>query len=199
MGSWTRSFKPHLRDRLPLRASNASKTISGLNAAAALQASGASVYSLLSAPARTYSFGVPGSPRLESIGRTCPMTAQIRAQISSKTPNTVSAKPPSAPGPVVVVQRMKDAPETGIATFKPTVPWQYPKMVPSPAASKITDKIRGRSGFIRFTSFRLHAFTTLISFESQILPQNVRVLNLVRSWSNPPRDSHHTQPFPIPE
>ncbi len=46
LGSWTRSFKPHLRDRLPLRALNASKTISGLNAATALQACGASAYSL---------------------------------------------------------------------------------------------------------------------------------------------------------
>src|ERR1017187_8591065 len=120
--------------------------------------------------------------------RICPMIAQTSAQISSRSPNTVSANPPRAPGPVVAVQRLKDAPETGIAAFKPTVPWQYPKINPSPAASNSTDTIRGRSGFIRVTS--------LFSFKGHILPRTARILNLptVAGLSqSPPPVTHITR------
>lgn len=153
--------------------------------AAALQAFGAGDYSLLPVLARIYPFGSSGPLRLGPSSRISPMIEQIRAQISSTTPITVNVNPPRAAGPVVVVQRTSDDPETGRAALKLTVPWQYSKINPSPVARNRTAAIKRRSGFIRFTSLLFGLFTIPIVFEARFYPLNVCVDNPVRLWSNP--------------
>jgi len=68
--------------------------------------------------------------------------------INSKTPSSVDATPAMAGRPVVLIASCREAPETGYATLKLTVPLQYPKISPRPNARKTIELRRVRSEFI---------------------------------------------------
>jgi len=85
--------------------------------------------------------------------RTCPTIAWSVAVIRSKIPIRVDATPAMAAEPVVLIATRKDAPETGNAALKPTVPWQYPKISPRPNRRKSIELRRVRSEFIMALCF----------------------------------------------